>query len=147
MNQMNGDMEIELCGEAHILTNCHLTCMEIEGRSGKGLVQLGYDFVNQRVSILDIASVIYAGVVGTINPKTVKDMPWDFLEIQKLVAEHGVFRLYPYCMKFVSGLVRGQSQEEIEEKNHQSGDSSESQPATVSRAQRRKNSRGAKSRG
>jgi len=131
MSKITGDIEIKLSGEAHTLRCCHMAMAEIEARSEKGIIKLANAFIVGDVSSQDIAAVVYGGVCGAINPKSVKDMPWSFENCHREVFDHGVFNLHAQCMIFITALVKGSSEEEEVEKNPSSGDSSESRAATA----------------
>ena len=112
MNKHRGEMIVEVDGKEYQLVPTFEALAEIEARSGMGIIRLAHQMWENNARVVDLAAIIYGGVLGHLEPKTIEDMPWTFRSLQELVVKQGVFKLVPECLEFITEAVSGQSKEE-----------------------------------
>jgi len=118
-----GEIELMLDGEPYVLAPTFEAIMEIEKRSGKGSIQLGFELAQQKASLNDIAAIVWGGVWGKLGCKQASEMPWkSYHELRKLIFKIGAMNLYLPLVNFLSSAMTGITEEEVAEKKTDGSD-------------------------
>jgi len=108
MNNVIGEIEVKICDQTFQLKPTFKGLCEIESRSGTSLSRLINKILKGNISIHDITSIIYGGIVGYGKSDT------SFDALGNLIVQHGVSRLLETCATFVGAGFSGIPIEEID---------------------------------
>jgi hypothetical protein len=103
-NEVRGEIEITLGGEKRTLTPSFEAMAEIENRSGFGMLGLAQKAVKGNLGALDIASIIYGGLIGAGDKLS-------FEKVKELVFKEGIFKLAPSASNFLVSCLKGEDEE------------------------------------
>lgn len=111
-NELLGEIEIELCGEKHVIKPEFQGLVEMERRAGKPLASLVNLFIVNALGIQDLAAIIYGGLVGKLG----SEPPIKFDELGNLIMRTGAAKMVRPCGVFITAAYTGEPVSEVGKK-------------------------------